>query len=112
MAGKVKVKKKSKLVSKLIKLAVAVFLCYALIMLISDSVEIRDYKKQLSDLKQKQESQTLSNEELREVLEADDPTEYIERIAKSKLNLVYASEQVYYVIPEEDNDNGNAAVNE
>lgn len=102
MAQKVKVKKKKSLIIKLVTiLAMLVFLCYAAVTIAMNVKESKRIEKQIALVKEMQEAQKDENEELRRLLESDNPAEYVERVARDKLNLVYPDEQVYFVIPED-----------
>lgn len=100
MAQQIKVKKKSKLMPRLVLAASLVFICYAVIVIVSNFAEIRSENQKIAEIKEQQAMQAEENSELSKMLEADDPTEYVEKIARDKLNMIYADEQVYCVIPE------------
>ena len=101
MAQKVKVKKnKSKIVKMLIFVATLVFLCYAIIYIAMNLKEAGELQQQIDAVKEQQVTQQGENDELRRLVEAQDPAEYVERVARDKLGFVYPDEQVYYVIPE------------
>ena len=102
MAQKVKVKKnKSRIIKFITLIAVLVFLCYAAFYIAMNIKESKRIEKQIALVKEMQAAQQDENEELRRLLESDNPAEYVERVARDKLNLVYPDEQVYFVIPED-----------
>ena len=100
MAQQVKVKKKSKLLSRLVLAATLVFIAYAVFVIVSNFSEVRSQRQKIADVKQQQALQQEENDELSAMIGADDKTEYVERVARDKLNMVYSDEQVYCVIPE------------
>lgn len=102
MAQKVKVKRnKSRIIKLVTTIAALVFLCYAAIYIAMNIKEAKDLEKQIGMLKEEQIAQQDANDELRRLLEAENPAEYVEKVARDKLNYVYPDEQVYYVIPED-----------
>lgn len=102
MAQKVKVKRnKSRIIKLVTTIAALVFLCYAAIYITMNIKEAKDLEKQIGMLKEEQTAQQDANDELRRLLEAENPAEYVEKVARDKLNYVYPDEQVYYVIPED-----------
>ena len=102
MAQKVKVKpNKSRIVRLMTVVAALVFLCYAAIYIAMNVKEAKEKEQQIELLKQQQAAQQDENDELRRLLEAENPAEYAEKVARDKLDLVYPDEQVYYVIPED-----------
>lgn len=102
MAQKVKVKKSKSFIIRIVTIvAMLVFLCYAAVMIASNIKESKRIEKQIALVKEMQEAQKDENEELKRLLESDNPAEYVEKVARDKLNLVYPDEQVYFVIPED-----------
>lgn len=101
MAQKVRVKaNKSKIIKLMIFVAAMVFLCYAIIYITMNMKEAKELQQQIDMLKQEQAAQQDANDELRRLLDAESPAEYVEKVAREKLDFVYPDEQVYYVIPE------------
>ena len=94
-------KKKGRLVSTLIFFATLAFLTYAIFTLVGLNSKLEKNRNQLNELKRQTIEQQDKNSELSRIIESDDKDDYIERIARERLGLVYSDEQVYYVIPED-----------
>ena len=63
--------------------------------LISTQVEIVSKRQQLANVQAQVESQQAQNTELQRTMEAEDESQYIERMAREKLGYVSPDEQVY-----------------
>ncbi|MBE6764904.1 MAG: septum formation initiator family protein [Ruminococcaceae bacterium] len=75
--------------------AVAVLVVYAVIILIQQQSSINAKKDELAAIEAQIEAQKLQTEELEEILENNND-EYIIRMAREELDLVFPGERVYY----------------
>lgn len=75
----------------------AVFVGYTII---SDNIKIREYKQQLNELTEQTNTVTARNEQLTGFLENPQKLEeYIEMIARDKLDFANGDERIFYVVP-------------
>lgn len=79
----------------LIFAAAAVLMVYAVIILIQQQSSINAKKDELAAIEAQIEAQKLQTEELEEILENNDD-DYIIRMAREDLGLVFPGERVYY----------------
>ena len=76
---------------------------FVVVSIVSSNMKINDYQKQYDDLVAQTEAVD-SNDEIRRYLDEDaDMSEYIENMARDKLDFARPDERVYYIVP----DSGN-----
>ena len=78
--------------------ACLVFIGYAAVSLVTLQVEIADKKHQLNEINEQIAVQQDKNDELKQLVNAEDDTDTYERIAREQLGYAYPDERVYYVI--------------
>lgn len=82
-------------------IVLAVFVVFSIV---SSNIKINEYQQQYDDLVAQTEAVEDSNDELQRYLDEDaDLDEYIENMARDKLDLARPDERVYYIVP----DSGN-----
>ncbi len=69
---------------------------YAVYSLVQLEIDIRSRQKELTEVTEQCLTQADQNNELQRMLEAEDDTAMIERIAREKLNYAYPDEEVFY----------------
>ena len=79
-----------------VKLALAVFAVFCVVTLFIQKIQIDDLNSEISELQQKNEAQQEYNDKLKDRLENEMDDEYVEKIAKDKLNLVLPEEIIFY----------------
>lgn len=68
--------------------------------IISDNIKIREYKQQLSELTEQTNAVNAKNEQIMGYLENSKKLEeYIEIIARDKLDFANGDERIFYVVP-------------
>lgn len=68
--------------------------------IISDNIKIREYKQQLSELTEQTNAVNAKNEQIMGYLENSKKLEeYIEIIARDKLDFANSDERIFYVVP-------------
>lgn len=90
--------KKAKLKNRksvILRLCMVLVVTYAAIYLIDMQVTLSARAEQLDELTQAVEAQRLANKELERQLEAGVDEEYIENVARDKLDYVYPNERVF-----------------
>ncbi len=93
-------KKKHGLVTLFAYSAGALLLGYIVFSIISTNLQINNYRSEYDNLTSEIASVKDSNEEIQRYLEEDaDLDEYIERIARDKLDYANPDERVYYIVP-------------
>ncbi len=94
------VKTKKQKGSLLLKIAIACFAAFLLMMLISQFFQIGKKRAELKELKEELNLQQLINEELRYDLEGENAgtDEYAEKVARRELDYVKPGERVFYNI--------------
>lgn len=69
--------------------------------IVSSNIKINEYERQYNELVAQTEAVKDSNDEIRRYLEEDaDMDEYIENMARDKLDFARPDERVYYVVPD------------
>lgn len=81
--------------SKLLKVAVCLFVVYIAYSIVVQQLEIRERKMTLETLQQQCVKQEAGNKEVERLLAMSDDKDYIERIAREKLGYAYPDEKVY-----------------
>ena len=90
-------KKKRKKGKIFLYVFVAALVVYAIIMIISQQIQISQKEAQLSEIQQKLSVQNLRNDELKDALDAglNASSEYIKRIARQSLDFAKPSERIF-----------------
>lgn len=87
--------KKSK-VNHIFNVAIAALVIYLAATFLTLQVDLASYRKQLASLEAEKQEQILVNEEMRALLEQGTDEDYIIRMARDKLGLIFPDEQVFY----------------
>lgn len=87
--------KKSK-VNKIFNIAIAALVVYLAVSVLMLQVDIAAYQKQLDSLEAQCDQQVLVNDEMRALLEQGTDKDYIIRMAREKLGLIFPDEKVFY----------------
>ena len=73
---------------------------FVVVSIVSTNISISNYEQQYEDLVAQTSAVEDSNDEIRRYLDEDaDMDEYIEDMARSKLDFAMPDERVYYVVP-------------
>ena len=88
-------KKKKNPKSRLLKIAVCLFVVYIAYSIVVQQLEIRDRKMMLEAVQQQCQQQSEENKEVERLLAMSDDKDYIERIARERLGYAYPDEKVY-----------------
>lgn len=88
--------KKKRSRSFILTLSLIAIMGYFIITLIHLQIEIKDKKEMANQLNQQYAMQELRKEELEHILDDEDQSKYIERIARDVLGYVLPGERVYY----------------
>ena len=84
----------------LASVAVLLFAVFAVITVVRDQIEIRENLQRYDDLAAQTNEINERNEQIKAYLEDEEKlNEYIENIARDKLDYANPSERIYYVIP-------------
>ena len=81
--------------SRLLKIAVCLFVVYIEYSIVVQQLEIRDRKMMLEAVQQQCQQQSEENKEVERLLAMSDDKNYIERIARERLGYAYPDEKVY-----------------
>ena len=81
--------------SFLLRLCLAAFLAYAVMMLVDMQVSVASRRQQLDELTAKMETQRLTNKELERQLAMGVDDAYVERTARDRLDFVRPNEEVF-----------------
>lgn len=74
---------------------------FVVVSIVSTNISISNYEQQYEDLVAQTSAVEDSNNEIRRYLDEDaDMDEYIEDMARSKLDFAMPDERVYYVVPD------------
>lgn len=84
--------------SILLRICVFAFVAYAAVYLVDMQVALTSRRQELEQLRVQYEVQRLANLELKRQLETGTDEEYIERVARDKLQFVDPDERIYYDI--------------
>ena len=79
----------------MLKVCIFAFVAYAAVLLINMQVNLAGRKQQLAELQIRHEVRRIANKELERRLKEGEDQEYIERIAREKLDYVAPDERVY-----------------
>lgn len=78
-----------------LRLCMIAFVLYAVVVLVDMQVTLANSKQEVGLLEQQIETQRLANKDLQLKLEQGVDKEYIERVARDQLDMVYPDEQVF-----------------
>ncbi len=93
-------KKRHRLVSLFAYLAGALLMSFIIFSVVTTNIQINKYQEEYEELTSKTAEVKNSNEEIQRYLEEDaNLDEYIERIARDKLDYANPDERVYYIVP-------------
>lgn len=87
--------KKSK-VNRIVNVAIADMICYVAVSLLVLQADISSYRRRLSDLEAQCEEQQVQNDEMESLLKKGSDFDYIVKMAREKLGLIFSDEQVFY----------------
>lgn len=86
---------KSKKKNVILKVAFVLFAVYIAVTLINLQVEMTRKNQELTAIKAEQKEQQLKNEDIERLLEEDNDSEYIERVARDKLGYAKPNERIF-----------------
>ncbi len=92
-------KSENKRTSKIFYLALFAVFVFALVEIISMQVEISQKNAELESISNELDSVLVVNEQLKRYSSDEYKMEYIEQIARDRLDYSYADETVYYFVP-------------
>lgn len=81
--------------SFIITLALVGVVCYFVIMIVSLRMDIREKSEEATSLRNQVTQQDAENEDVKNALEEENESEYMERIAREELDLIMPDERVY-----------------
>ena len=87
--------KKSK-VNRIVNVAIIALVCYVIVSLVALQADISSYRRQLTSLEAQCQEQELVNEEMDGLLERGSDFDYIVKMAREKLGLIFPEERVFY----------------
>ncbi len=87
--------KKSK-INRIVNVALIALVCYVVVSLFVLQADISSYRRQLSSLEEQCQEQELENQELDSLVKRDSDFEYIVKMAREKLGLVFPDEHIFY----------------
>ncbi|MDE7192745.1 MAG: septum formation initiator family protein [Oscillospiraceae bacterium] len=97
-------RKKHGFVSILARIAVAIVSVAIVYIIINDQIQINEYNAQYEELLEKTNQTLEENAEISRYLDDDaNLDEYIESIAREKLDFANPDERIYYIIPSSKN---------
>ena len=96
MAKKKTVGKKKQSKSFILTLSLILLFGYFVITIIGHVIEIKESNAELEQQQQILEQQIAENEQLKEIVESDDKSEYIEQVAREQLGFGLPNEKVFY----------------
>ena len=79
-----------------IKIALTAFVLFCVVTLFAQKIQIDDLNSEINDLRERNKQKEAYNAKLRNRLNSDMDEDYIEEIAKDKLNLVLPEEIIFY----------------
>lgn len=89
-------KGRRKKVNHIFNIAVCALVVYLAASALMLQVDIASYRKQLNSLEAQCEQQVLLNDEMRALLDQGTDKDYIIRMARDKLGLIFPDEKVFY----------------
>lgn len=93
-------KKRHGFVNFLAMIAVLVFTGFAIVNIIKDQISIRENKQKLDELTAQTKAVQENNEQITAYLEDEDKlNEYIENMARTKLDYANGDERIFYIVP-------------
>lgn len=87
--------KKSK-INRIVNVAIIALIGYVVVSLFILQADISSRRRQLSTLEEQCEQQQLENQELDSLMERDSDFDYIVKMAREKLGLVFPEEHIFY----------------
>lgn len=90
-------KSRKGLAPKIGAVAVAAFLIYAAVLIISTEAELNEQEAVLSELKDQITAAEQENDEYKRILGGEDENAYMEKIAIEKMGYAYPNEKRYYI---------------
>lgn len=88
----------------LVFLAGIIFITFIVYSIISDNVKAREYSQKYDELVEQTNAVLEENEQISRYLDDDaNLDEYIEQIAREKLDFANPDERIYYIVPSGDN---------
>ena len=79
-----------------VKIALVAFVLFCIVTLFAQKIQIDDLNSEINDLREKNKQKEAYNAKLRNRLNSEMDEDYIEDIAKDKLNLVLPEEIIFY----------------
>lgn len=77
------------------KILIVLFSCYLVFTLIQLQIEIREKSNELALIQEACEEQELANKDLERMIQLGDDQEYLQRIAREKLDFAFPDEKIY-----------------
>ncbi|MBE6707767.1 MAG: hypothetical protein E7578_00820 [Ruminococcaceae bacterium] len=87
---------KSKKTGIAVKIALTAFTLFCIVTLFVQKIQIDDLNSRISELSEKNKQKEAYNEKLKNRLNSEMDDDYVEDIAKDKLNLVLPEEIIFY----------------
>lgn len=87
-------KSQKKRVNPLLRILVIGFACYAVFAMVGLQVEIGKRQREIKELEDKCTQQEIDNKEIERLLAEGNNEEYIERVARDKLDFSYPNERI------------------
>lgn len=87
--------KKSK-VNRIVNVAIIALVCYVAVSLLVLQADISSYRQKLASLQAQCEEQQIQNDEMDSLLKRGTDFDYIVKMAREKLGLIFPEEQVFY----------------
>ncbi len=82
--------------NRIVNVAIIAMVCYVAVSLVTLQADISSYRRQLTALENQCEEQELVNEEMNGLLERGSDFDYIVKMAREKLGLIFPEERVFY----------------
>ncbi len=87
--------KKSK-VNRIVNVTIVALVCYVAVSLLVLQADISAYRQKLESLEEQCEEQQIQNDEMASLLKRGTDFDYIVKMAREKLGLIFPEEQVFY----------------
>jgi cell division protein FtsL len=87
--------KKSK-VNRIVNVAIIALICYVAGSLLVLQADISSYRRQLASLETQCEEQQIRNDEMDSLIQRGSDFDYIVKMAREKLGLIFPEERVFY----------------
>ncbi len=79
----------------IVKLCLMVFTFYIVVCLVNSQIDISKKRDELESIAEKISIQEVENKKLERIINSDKDDEYIEKLAREKLNFAYPDEKIY-----------------